>query len=125
MGYKHSTLKSFSYAFSGIKTALKEEPNFKIHIAIATIVFIFAYVLKLAPLEWLTLVLTISMVLILELVNTSLEALIDIVSPQIQEKARIAKDVAAASVLVASICAIIVGFVIFLPKILSLLTLTR
>jgi diacylglycerol kinase len=59
--------------------------------------------------------------LILELVNTSIEEMVDLVSPEIQEKAKVAKDVAAATVLVASIGSVIVGVLLFLPKILTLL----
>ncbi len=113
------------YAFSGVKTALKEEPNFKVHIFIAVLAIVLGYLLKLASVEWLVLTLTIAMVLMLELMNTSLEALVDIVSPEIQEKARAAKDVAAASVLFASISAVIIGLIVFLPKIIGFLALTR
>lgn len=125
MGHKHSIIKSFSYAFSGIRTALHEEPNFKIHILIAVLAIILAYIFKFSQIEWLVLSLTIAMVLILELMNTSLEVLVDIVSPQVQEKAKIAKDVAAASVLLASLTSVIVGIALFLPKILSFLALTK
>ncbi|MCJ7805445.1 diacylglycerol kinase family protein [Patescibacteria group bacterium] len=125
MGYEHPLPKSFRFAFSGVRTALREEPNFKIHILIAILAAILGFFLKLAPIEWLVLTLTVAMVLILELMNTSLEVLVDIVSPEIHEKAKIAKDVAAASVLLASISAVIVGLIIFLPKILIILALTK
>ncbi len=125
MGYEHSLPKSFRYAFSGVRTALREEPNFKIHILIAILAAILGFFLKLAPIEWLVFTLTVAMVLILELMNTSLEVMVDIVSPEIHEKAKIAKDIAAASVLLASISAVIVGIVIFLPKILVILALTK
>jgi diacylglycerol kinase len=68
----------------------------------------------------LILSISIFLVLIMELINTTLENLVDIVSPRIQEKARVAKDVAAAGVLMSSILSVIIGLFIFLPKILKL-----
>lgn len=121
MGLKHDTTKSFMYAFEGIRTALKEEPNFRIHFAISFVALILAYILKLTKVEWLILLTTIFLVLVLELINTTLEALVDIVSPETHPKAKIAKDVAAAAVLLSAIFAVIVGAVLFFPKILSFL----
>lgn len=75
-------------------------------------------VLKISPSEWFDIILIIAFVLILELINTALESIVDIASPQIQEKARIAKDVSAGAVLVASLAAASIGAIIFLPKML-------
>jgi diacylglycerol kinase len=66
--------------------------------------------------EWLDLVLVISLVLILELVNTVIETIIDIVNPDISERVKIAKDVAAATVLLASVGSVIIGALLFIPK---------
>jgi diacylglycerol kinase len=118
MSKTHSTVKSFSYAFQGIRTAIKNEPNFRIHITIASIALILGLILRLAPSEWIILFFTIAFVLILELVNTSLEALVDIVSPELQPKAKVAKDVVAAAVLVSAILSLIIGLFLFLPKII-------
>lgn len=76
-------------------------------------------VFKINPAEWLDIFIIASLVLILELINTSLEAITDIVSPEIHPKAKIAKDVAAAAVLIASFFSIIVAAFIFLPKLLN------
>lgn len=121
MGIKHSTAKSFSFAFDGLKTAFVREPHFKFHTFAAVTTLILAAILGFTPLEWLVLVFTITLVLVLELVNTSLEAIVNIVSPQIQNEAKIAKDVAASAVLIASFTAFLVGLILFVPKILAFL----
>ncbi|RJR29068.1 diacylglycerol kinase family protein [Candidatus Microgenomates bacterium] len=117
MSIHRSIQKSFFYAFSGFKTAFTQEPNFRIHTAMGTAAIIVGYLVKLTPTEWLLLSFTISFVLILELFNTGLEALVDIVSPDKHPKAKIAKDVSAAAVLVAAAMSIIVGSILFIPKI--------
>lgn len=109
-------MKSFTYAFQGIKDALKSEPNLKIHFAIAILVIIFAKFLKFSNLEWAILILTIFLVITLEFINTVVEKLVDIVSPQISEKARVAKDISAAVVLLGAITSILVGLFLFIPK---------
>ncbi|MBI2103514.1 diacylglycerol kinase family protein [Candidatus Woesebacteria bacterium] len=117
----HSILGSFKYAAQGFKDAVKQESNLKIHVAFAVIACLVALFLNFSALEWAILVLTISMVFLLELINTTLETLTDIVSPEIKEKARVAKDVSAAGVLVAAVTAVIISLFLFLPKILNLL----
>lgn len=118
MGISHSTSKSFSYAFEGVKTAWKREPNFKVHLAIGTIAIILAFILGFTTVEWLILIFTIFLVVILELINTALEAIVNLVSPEVKEEAKVAKDVSAATVLLTAILAVIVGLVLFLPKII-------
>lgn len=118
METKHSLFKSFGFAFEGLKAAITKGRNFRIQIFFGILACILGFIFKLSSGEWLNLVIVIILVLILELVNTSIEALVDLVSPDIQEKAKLAKDVAAATVLVASIGSVIVGVLIFLPKLL-------
>ena len=120
---KHSLIKSFGFAFEGLKTAISQGRNFRIQIFIGTAAIALGFILKLSYSEWLHLILIITIILILELVNTSIEAIVDIVSPEFQEKAKIAKDVAAATVLLASVGSIIIGAMLFLPKILVFLSL--
>lgn len=120
MSLKHPVLKSFPYAISGLKTALKNEPNFRVHISFAFVAIVMAIILKLSSIETAILILTIAFVIILELINTMLEALVDLVSPEIKEHAKIAKDVSAAAVLVSAIVSLIVGSLLFLPKVLIL-----
>lgn len=79
---------------------------------------ILGFILKLSSIEWAILTITIGLVLILEFINTSLEQIVDLVSPEIKEKAKVAKDVAAAGVLVSAVTAVLVGIFLFLPKII-------
>ena len=109
--------KSFSFAFEGLKTAFRQETNFKVHTVIALIAIVMAVFLQFNHLEWSILLLTIALVVILELVNTSLEAIVNLVEPDIKEQAKIAKDVSAAAVMIAAVVSIIVGLLLFIPKI--------
>ena len=120
MGLRHDTARSFKYAFSGIKTAYKNEPNLRIHTFFAIFAISLGAALGVSIIEWLLLTFTIFYVITLELLNTVLEAMVNMVSPEISPYARIAKDVSAACVLLAAFMSIIVGVVIFLPKIASL-----
>ena len=118
MGMKHSVSKSFRYAFEGIKTAYKNEPNLRIHTLFAIAALITGAILKLNTIEWLILTFTIFWVISLELLNTVLEELVDLVSPEVKHHAKVAKDVSAAVVLLSAILSIIVGVILFLPKIM-------
>jgi diacylglycerol kinase len=120
MGMAHSVPRSFSYALQGLKTALKNEPNLRIHCVAAVIAMTVGAVLKLSSIEWLILVFTIFWVISLELLNTVLEAIVNLVSPEIVPYAKVAKDVSAACVLLAAGLSMIVGVILFLPKLLLL-----
>jgi len=111
-------INSFKFAADGIKEAFQSEKNIKVHFLLMLLAIILGIILKLSLVEWAILTITIELVLILEFINTSLEQIVDIVSPEKQEKARIAKDVAAASVLISAIIAVLVGVFLFLPKII-------
>lgn len=121
MGLYHKTTKSFFYAGQGLKTALKNEPNLRIHFTAATLALVLGATLGLSIYEWLLLTFTIFYVITLELLNTVLEAIVDLVSPEIKGVAKIAKDVSAAMVLLAAFMSIIVGVALFIPKIRILL----
>ena len=112
----HSLLKSFGFAFEGIKTEFKKGRNFRIQILMGILATILGIVFHISAPEWFDLILVIASVLILELINTAVEAIVDMISPEVQEKAKIAKDVAAGAVLVASIAAVFVGAFLFIPK---------
>lgn len=118
METKHSIFESFSFAFQGIATEFKKGRNFRIQLLLGFIASVLAYLLKFTTDEWAILVVTISAVLILELINTSIEEIVNVVSPQIRPEAKIAKDVAAASVLIASIASVLIAAFLFLPKII-------
>lgn len=110
---------SFSHALSGLKYTFTTQPNFKIHLLATALVLFFAWIFHLEKLQWLILLFTICLVLIAEMINTSIEAATDLLAEDFKPQAKIAKDVAAGMVLVASTLSVIIGLVIFLPKILK------
>lgn len=121
MSRKYSIAGSFRFALSGLSEALWNEPNFQIHTIVAITALIAAKLLNFAQLEWIILAFTIAFVLILELFNTAIEKIVDMVSPEIQESAKVAKDVSAAAVFISAILSIAIGLVLFLPKVLGLI----
>lgn len=110
-----SIIKSFGYALNGIVVVVKSERNIKIHLFAATIVIILAAFLKINRYDWLILLLIITIVISLELVNSAIEAVVNLCSPEIHPLAKKAKDVAAGAVLVAAIISVLVGALLFLP----------
>lgn len=115
-------LKSFRYAFAGLKTLFVEEHNARIHVVAALLAVILGFVLKISPYEWLALVIGMGFVFACELFNTSLEALADFASPGKHPQIKKVKDLAAAAVLISAISALITGIIIFLPKLITLCT---
>ena len=113
-------LVSFHYAFEGIRYLLWTQRNAKIHSAIAIAAVALAFVLRFDRGEWLALTLTIILVLAAEGFNTAIEAAVDLASPAYHPLAKIAKDVAAGTVLLVAIGAVIVGLILFLPHLLPL-----
>ena len=114
-------LKSFTFAFNGLKILLREEHNSWIHIAITICVVIVGFLLQISLIEWIAIVLCMGLVFALELVNSAIENIADFVSPQKNEIIKKVKDLSAAAVLIAAICSAIVGIIIFLPKIIDLI----
>jgi len=110
-------IKSFGFALDGLETAFKQEFNFKIHIIIAFAAIITAYFIGFSILEWAILFFTIFLVFIMETLNTTIEALVDLISPEYNAKAKIVKDVSAAGVFLSAILALIIGVLLFVPKI--------
>jgi diacylglycerol kinase len=109
-------IKSFSYAIQGIKTFFQTQHNAWVHILATSIVIIVGYVVKLSTTEWCWIIVAIALVFITEMLNTAIEFLTDLVSPEYHHMAKRTKDVAAGAVLVAAIIAVILGLMIFLPK---------
>lgn len=106
------------FALQGLIYALTTQPNFFVHCIFASLVILVGLFFHLEIYEWLAIALSISLVVTIEAVNTALETIVDLVTEEYHPKAKIAKDLAAASVLLSSIGAAIVGLIIFLPKIL-------
>lgn len=110
-------IESFNYAFEGIIYALKTQRNMKIHFFIAIVVLTLSLFFDLSKMEFLVLLLTISIVIIAEMINTSIEAAIDLITDKYHLFAKIAKNVAAGAVLIAAINSIIVAYLIFFHRI--------
>ncbi|UYQ93106.1 diacylglycerol kinase family protein [Chitinophaga horti] len=114
-------VRSFGYAFSGIVAFLKSEPNGRIH-AVATVLVIAAgFYFDIGLMEWGLLVLVMGLVWITEILNTAIEKAMDHVAPGRHTMVKFVKDVAAAAVLIAAITAVVIGGIIFLPKIAEFL----
>jgi undecaprenol kinase len=116
-------LRSFGYAGEGVGYALRTQANLRIHLTVMVLVIIAGLWLQLTPIEWAILVVMISVVLSAELFNTALEATLDRVSREEHPLAKVGKDVAAGAVLISAIGAVIVGLLIFGPKLLVVLGL--
>lgn len=114
---KQTLWRAFQNAFSGIRYCLLYERNMRIHIMFACIAGGLAWWLQLDHYEILILLLTISSVLLAEMVNTVVEVVVDLVSPQMHPLAKIAKDIAAGAVLTACIISLLVGYILFWEKI--------
>ncbi len=114
-------LKGFYFAFNGIKYAFRTQLNFRIHGFLALIVIFLSYFLEIALYEWLWIIFAIALVLIVELINTAIETLVDLVSPEFNVKAGLIKDISAAAVLIAAFFAVLIGFIILFPKIIHAL----
>lgn len=112
--------RSFAHAIRGIKVFLGTTPNVWIHILAMLVVVALGFYFEVSILEWLILVLTIGFVVAAEAFNTAIEIDIDLTSPEYHPYARDTKDVAAGAVLISAIVSVIVGLIIFLPKILSI-----
>lgn len=113
-------LDSFKFAFEGIGYSLKTQRNMRIHVITGTIVFISAISLKLSFIEISILILVSSIVIVAEMFNTAVESTIDLYSRQRHPLAKIAKDVAAAAVLISALTALTVGLLILGPPIFKL-----
>lgn len=114
---KESMVKSFYYAFSGIILGFKQERNMQVHFFIMIFVIIFGVLLKISLTEWMICLILFGLVISLEYVNTAIESTVDCATTKYHPKAKIAKDTSAAAVLIAAIISVIVGLMIFIPKI--------
>lgn len=112
----HKRLQSFRYAFKGIADLFRTQANARIHLLLAVLVTAAGMYLGLSRMEWALIALCIGAVMAMEALNTAIEYLTDLVSPEYHPLAGKAKDAAAAAVLLTAFCAAIVGLIIFLPK---------
>jgi diacylglycerol kinase (ATP) len=117
VGRSPSVLQSFNFAFEGIIHVLRTQRNMRIHFAIAVGVLIAALAVGVGRLELVALLISISLVLIAEMVNTALEAGIDVATTSFDPLAKLAKDIAAGAVLIATVNAVAVGYLVFVERI--------
>ena len=108
---------SFNYAFEGIIHVLRTQRNMRIHFAVAFVVLVAALIVNVTKLELIALLISITFVLIAEMLNTGIEAAIDIATTSFDPMAKIAKDIAAGAVLIATVNAILVGYLVFAGKV--------
>lgn len=111
---------SFTYPIKGLKYAYRNEQNLAVDVGIALLVIIFGFIFKLDASEWAVVMISIGLVLSMELVNTAIEAVVDLVTEEYHPLAKVAKDTSAAAVFIIAIAAAIVGLIIFLPKFIAL-----
>lgn len=108
--------KAFQYAYEGIVHCLRYERNYKIHCLAMFVVIVAGIWTELSQVEWLVLIILISLMLALEMINTAMERIVDLITEEYHPLAKQAKDVAAGAVLIMAIASIIIGCIIFLPK---------
>ena len=116
-------IESFKYAFRGIGMVLKSEKNMLIHLIISIMVLICGVLFQISITEWMFCLLCFGLVFSTEMMNTAIESIVDLVSPNHHKLAGKAKDIAAGAVLVAAIFTAITGLIIFIPKGLAFLNL--
>jgi|WetSurMetagenome_2_1015567.scaffolds.fasta_scaffold131768_2 diacylglycerol kinase (ATP) len=114
-----SVLRSFGFALNGICAFFREEPNSKVHLCAVFIVIVAGIIFKISRVSWMVILLCIGMVVVAEMFNTALEKLVDIISPDENEKAGAIKDMAAGAVTIASLIAAITGLIVFMPYLMS------
>jgi diacylglycerol kinase (ATP) len=115
--YIVNRLKSMGFAFKGMLLLIKKEANVRLQLLIAIIVTVAGIYFKLSATEWLIQILVIGLILGLEGLNTAIEQLCDFVHPEQHEKIGRIKDIAAGAVFIAAITAVIIGLIIYFPKI--------
>lgn len=118
----NARLKSFVYAITGIVVLVRTQANARIHLVATVLVVIAGFALRVSPHDWALLVIAMVSVWAAEGINTAVEALVDLVSPEIHPLAGKVKDVAAGAVLIAVIGAIVVGLIVFTPPLRLLIS---
>ena len=112
-----SRLKRFKHAINGIKVLIKEEHNARVHFVMAFLTIFAGFYLSVSLIEWAILIGVIVLVIVLEIINSAIENLCDFVSPNKHHLIKKVKDLAAAAVLISALGAVVIGLIIFIPKI--------
>jgi len=116
----HRHTISFKHALDGVIYTLKTQPNFQVHLFFAIVATLAGFFFQLSRAEWAVIVFIIGLVLVAEMINTSIEAVVDLHTEKFHDNAKIAKDVSAGMVLITAIMAVITGVLIYLPHLISL-----
>jgi len=107
--------KSFLYAIRGLIKTFQEEQNFKIQSMVAVIILALGFYFEITRIEWIFLVLVIGLVLLMEVLNSAVERIVDILKPRIDTYVKEIKDIMAAAVMLSAIIAVVIGLLIFIP----------
>ena len=119
---KKFSILSFRYAFEGLVSAFKQEPNLKLHFFAGFLVLVLAFFLKLSKTDLITIIILIGLVITVELTNTAIESVVDGLTQEKHPAAKIAKDISAGAVLIASLTAFVCGILIFTPYLIVALS---
>lgn len=114
-----SFIKGVNYCLEGIATTFKNERNFRIEVFFGICAVICSFVLNISILEWVIIVFMITLVLVLELINTAFESMVDLYTQEYNKIAKTTKDVIAGAVLVTCMFSLVIAFLIFFPKIME------
>jgi len=112
-------LKSFRHALRGLRHTLFFHQNLRVHVVVAVLAVALGLLLKIPAIEWAVVAAAIFFVLVAEMVNTALEEIVNLVKEDHSERARVAKDVAAGMVLLATVFAVVIGLIVFLPYLIK------
>jgi diacylglycerol kinase len=110
-------LMSFKYAFNGLRILIRDEHNSRIHVFVAVCVLAAGWLLKITAYEWIAVIFCIGLVIALEMINSAIENIADFVSPERHAMIKKIKDLSAGAVFVGAVVSVIIGLIIFLPKI--------
>ena len=113
-------IRSFGYAFNGLKILIQEEHNSRIHLLAAITVVASGFYFDLSRIEWVFVTFAIGLVFAFEIINSAIEGVADFISPEKHQAIKKIKDLSAAAVLVSAITAFIIGIIVFLPKIINI-----
>jgi diacylglycerol kinase len=113
-------LRSFAFAFNGLKICFRSETNFRVHALFTIAALLLSIAFKITAAEWRAVIFCIAFVATMEMANTAIEKLCDVVQKELHPGIKHVKDIAAGAVLLAAVCSVVIGGMIFLPKIITL-----
>jgi len=113
-------IRSFGFAFNGLKILIKEEHNSRIHLIAAILIVLAGFYFQISMMEWLAITFAIGFVIVLEIINSAIENISDFISPEKNDSIKKIKDLAAAGVLISALTALVIGFIVFIPKVSAL-----